>query len=52
MIDFLVCVFLVLMFMLLSILEYKQKMENIEFEERIQKMRHQFEKHYRKGRNE
>lgn len=41
MIDFLICVFLFLMLILMSILEYKQDMERIEFEEKIAKMQYQ-----------
>lgn len=41
MFDILVCVFLVLMLVLMSLLEYKQKIENIEFKQKIASMRYQ-----------
>lgn len=47
MIDFFVCIFIVLMFLVVSIIEHSQKMQRIEFEEKVQHMRHQLEEQYR-----
>lgn len=39
-------ILIALAFVFMIIAEHKRNMEHIEFEERIQRMRHQFEKHY------